>query len=102
MTAGNNVTITSSGTLTNGTWLVIGQIGIGGSTVSGQMYQWIGDNSNAYANRKAESQMLVAAGNSYVTTISAVITGTGPFLLCGQSNASATLGAGTINCTRIA
>ena len=97
-----NTTIVSSGTLSSGTWLIIGTIIISGTTANGQTYAWIGDNSNAYATRKVEAQDFLLPGNGFGTTISYVGTGVGPFLLCAQSNGSAASGSGTIFCTRLA
>jgi hypothetical protein len=102
MTSGSTTNIVSSGTLTNGTWLIIAYGTISGTSLPGQVYLWIGDNSNTYVNRKTEGQTYLGATQSYVATISYVGTGTGPFLLVGQSNGSIATGAGTIYCTRIA
>ena len=76
MSAGGTATILSSGTLTNGTWLIICTVVISGTSASGQVYAWIGDNSNVYANRKTEGQIFLGSGQSYVTTLSYVGTGT--------------------------
>ena len=99
---GTNIQIASTGTLTNGTWLIIGYVSITGTTAPGTMYAWIGDNSIAYVLRKTESQQYITSGNPFVSTLSYVGTGTGPFLLVAQANASASIGGGTIYCTRIA
>ena len=99
---GSTSNIVSSGTLTYGTWLIIAYGSIAGTSSPGQVYLWIGDNSNVYANRKTEGQTYLAAGQTYVATISYVGTGTGPFLLVAQANGSTATGAGTIYCTRIA
>jgi len=102
MAMGMNVQIASSGTLTNGTWLIIGTISILGTNAPGQIYMWIGDNSIVYAARKTEAQTYLQSGQAFVATVSYVGTGTGPFLLVGQANGSTASGAATIYCTRLA
>jgi hypothetical protein len=102
MASGMNVQIASSGTLTNGTWLIISTISILGTTLSGQIYIWIGDNSIVYANRKSEFQTFLGSGQAIVATVSYVGTGTGPFLAVAQANGSAATGSAIINCTRLA
>ena len=99
---GMNVQIASSGTLTNGTWLIISIISITGTSAAGQAYVWIGDNSIVYAARKSESQTYLGTGQGYVATVSYVGTGTGPFLAVGQANGSTATGAAIIYCTRLA
>jgi len=102
MSIGATTQIASSGTLTYGTWLIIGYVGIAGTNSAGQVYTWIGDNTVVYASRKTEGQMYLGSGNAYVTTLSYVGTSTGPFLLVAQANGSTATGSGTIYCTRIA
>jgi len=102
MNIGETTQIVSSGTLTYGTWLIIGYVSITGTTVAGTVYAWIGDNTVLYANRKTECQMILGSGDPFVSTLSYVGTGTGPFLLVAQANGSNSTGEGKIYCTRIA
>jgi hypothetical protein len=99
---GGTLTLATTGTLPYGIWLVIGYVNMGGATASsGQAYIWIGDNTNVYTSKKVASESYLTATNFYSSTISYVGTGTGPFLLVGQLNATGGSFGGTLYCTRI-